>query len=110
MSSLSPSGYIHPPAIKLPISWTLTWTSTRKSRNGTSGSTQATILAMRALLEGGTSSLGQEFESTITLTANGKPIKSFKVNKHNSDVMQQFDLSEFLRPGDNRIDLHQEPA
>lgn len=88
----------------------LTWISARKTRYGTWGSTQATILAMRAFLEGSTASLGQEFESTITLSANGKAIKTFKLNKQNSDVMQQFDLTQYLRSGENRIDLRQNPA
>jgi hypothetical protein len=88
----------------------LTWISARKTRNGIWGSTQATILAMRALLEGSTASLGQEFESAITLSANGKTIKTFKLNKQNSDIMQQFDLTQYLRAGENRIDLHQAPA
>jgi type II secretory pathway pseudopilin PulG/5-hydroxyisourate hydrolase-like protein (transthyretin family) len=39
----------------------LTWLSNEKSSCGTWGSTQATILAMRALLAGSTASLGQEF-------------------------------------------------
>ncbi|EEF57983.1 MG2 domain-containing protein [Pedosphaera parvula] len=88
----------------------LTWISAHKTRNGTWGSTQATILAMRALIEGSTTSLGQEFDSTVTLSSNGKPIHTFHLNKQNSDVMQQIDLTKYLRSGENRIDLHQVPA
>jgi alpha-2-macroglobulin-like protein len=87
----------------------LTWISHRKSSNGTWGSTQATILAMRALLRGSTAALGQETESTITLRVNSNPIETFRVNKDNSDVMKQIDLTKSLRVGDNQIEFRQSP-
>jgi uncharacterized protein YfaS (alpha-2-macroglobulin family) len=88
----------------------LTWLSTHKFANGTLGSTQATILAMRALLAGSATSLGQEFESKITLLLNGEALKTLRINKDNSDVMQQVDLTSHLRRGENRLALRQEPA
>jgi type II secretory pathway pseudopilin PulG len=88
----------------------LTWISTHKFADGTHGSTQATILAMRALLEASTASLGQEFESAITVTLNGQALETFLVNKDNSDVMKQIDLTKSLRPGENRIQFRQTPA
>ena len=88
----------------------LTWISTHKFADGTHGSTQATILAMRALLEASATSLGQEFESTITLLLNGEAIETFRVNKDNSDVMKQIDLTQHLRVGDNRVQFRQIPA
>ena len=88
----------------------LTWISAHKTANGTWGSTQATILAMRALLEASTTSLGQEFESTVTILLNGEPAETFRVNKDNSDVMKQIELTKSLRPGENRIQFRQSPA
>jgi len=88
----------------------LTWLSHEKSSSGTWGSTQATILAMRALLEGSSASLGQEFDSAVTLLVNGEAVESFRVNKENSDVMRQADLTPHLRPGENRIEFRQVPA
>ena len=88
----------------------LTWISTHKFADGTSGSTQATILAMRALLEGTSASLGQNFDSVITLLLNGEVAETFQVNRENSDVMRLADLSNRLRPGKNQIELRQVPA
>jgi uncharacterized protein YfaS (alpha-2-macroglobulin family) len=88
----------------------LTWISVRKTQSGTWGSTQATILAMRALLQGSTASLGQEFESTVTVSLNGESVEMFRLNKDNSDVMMQIDLSRHLRVGDNRVQFSQIPA
>lgn len=88
----------------------LTWISRHKFADGTLGSTQATILAMRALLAGSTASLGQEFESVVTVQVNGHPVETFRLNKDNSDVMQQLDLTKFLRAGENRIQFRQTPS
>src|ERR1017187_7918987 len=45
----------------------LGWISRHKTANGTWGSTQATILAMRARLAGSAASFGQEFDSAFTV-------------------------------------------
>jgi uncharacterized protein YfaS (alpha-2-macroglobulin family) len=88
----------------------LTWISKQKAINGTWGSTQATILAMRAFISGSTASLGQDFESTVTVLLNGQKIETFRINKENSDVMRQVDLTKQLQGGDNRLELRQSPA
>jgi len=88
----------------------LTWISTRKFADGTLGSTQATILAMRALLEASATSLGQEFDSTVTVLLNGNPAGTFHLTKENSDVMRQIELTGFLSPGENRVQFQQNPA
>jgi alpha-2-macroglobulin-like protein len=88
----------------------LMWISTHKFADGTHGSTQATILCMRALLQASTASLGQEFESTVTVLLNGQKIETFHINKDNSDVMKQIGLTKHLQAGDNRIELRQTPA
>ncbi len=88
----------------------LNWISKAKDANGTFGSTQATILAIRALLTGSTTSLGQDFESVISVKVNGQSVETFHVTKDNSDVMKQVDLTKFLRLGENKISFHQEPA
>jgi uncharacterized protein YfaS (alpha-2-macroglobulin family) len=88
----------------------LTWISTHKFADGTLGSTQATILAMRALLEASETSFGQEFQSAITLYVNGHIVETFRVNKDNSDVMKQVNLAKLLRTGDNQIQFRQTPV
>ena len=88
----------------------LTWLSKEKTARGTWGSTQATILAMRALIAGSTAALGQEFESSITVLLNGQTVETFRINKTNSDVMKQIPLTKRLQPGENRLELRQTPA
>jgi hypothetical protein len=88
----------------------LTWISTHKFADGTHGSTQATILAMRALLEASARALGQEFESEVTILLNGEPAETFHINKDNSDVMKQIELTRLLHSGENRIQFRQTPA
>jgi uncharacterized protein YfaS (alpha-2-macroglobulin family) len=88
----------------------LGWLSRQKAANGTWGSTQATILAMRALLAGSAASFGQEFDSSVTLVLNGEAFQTFHVNKENSDVLKQMDLTRHLRPGQNRVEFRQVPA
>jgi hypothetical protein len=41
---------------------------------------------------------------------NGQTIETFQINKDNSDVMKQVELTKFLHAGDNRIELRQTPA
>jgi type II secretory pathway pseudopilin PulG len=88
----------------------LTWISRHKFADGTHGSTQATILCMRALLQASSASLGQDFDSSITVTLNGEKIEAFHVNKDNSDVMKQIDVTKHLHAGENRLELRQAPA
>lgn len=88
----------------------MTWISNHKFADGTHGSTQATILSMRALLEASSTALGQEFESIITVLANGETVETFHINKENSDVLKQVDLTRLIRPGDNRIQFSQTPS
>jgi len=88
----------------------LTWISTHKFADGTHGSTQATILCLRALLAASSTSLGQEFASAVTVQLNGQNLETFHINPNNSDVMKQMDLSKYLKAGANQIQLRQSPA
>jgi alpha-2-macroglobulin-like protein len=87
----------------------LSWLSKQKTTGGTWGSTQATILAMRALIQGSSTSLGQDFASAISVRLNGQTIDVLHINKDNSDVMQQVELTKHIRAGDNQIELRQSP-
>jgi uncharacterized protein YfaS (alpha-2-macroglobulin family) len=88
----------------------LTWISTHKFADGTLGSTQATILSLRALLQASRASLGQASESSVSVLLNGEKIETFQINKENSDVMKQIDLTKHLHAGENRLELRQTPA
>jgi hypothetical protein len=71
--------------------------------DGTWGSTQATILAMKALLAG----MGARPKGTTPFVVKvaGKEAATGKVTEDNSDVLQQFDLTEHLKTGDNEVSI-----
>jgi hypothetical protein len=75
-----------------------------KDPNGTWGSTQATILSLKALVA---SSEGakQKGDAKFTVSVNGKEATKGEVTEKNADVMQLFDLKEFLKPGENEVTI-----
>jgi hypothetical protein len=88
----------------------LKWITTHKFADGTEGSTQATILCLRALLAASITAFGQQFESTVTVSLNNHDLAAFKLNRDNSDVMKQLNLSSYLQAGTNTIHFRQMPA
>ncbi len=75
-----------------------------KDPSGTWGSTSATILSLKALI---TASGGAQQKGTVgfTLAVNGKQAAKGEITEQNADVMQVFDLKEFVRPGANEVTL-----
>ena len=66
---------------------------------GTWHSTQATVLALKALLAGTGASLGGDKERRIELLLGGEKIHEFVIPADQADVMAQFDFSAQLKPG-----------
>jgi uncharacterized protein YfaS (alpha-2-macroglobulin family) len=82
----------------------LTWLVEQKDASGTWHSTQATVLALKALLAGTNKPLSgdQERRIAITLSQNGQPalkVPPIVIPADQADVMQQIDLSEHLGVG-----------
>ena len=75
-----------------------------KDPGGAWYSTQATILSMKALLSG-TSQPGAGGKAKIALKVNGADAADAQITEDNADVMQQFDLRQHLRTGENRVGL-----
>jgi hypothetical protein len=73
-----------------------------KDASGTWGSTQATILSLKALVAG-MSGFKQEENAAFTVKVNGKEAGKGEVNSFNADVMQLFDLKEHTRVGPNEV-------
>ena len=92
------------------VKQSLAWISKQKTAEGGWGSTQATILAIRALLAGSAASLGQDFSSTLTVFVNDHPVQSISLSQTNSDVMRSLDLTPHLRAGQNSIAFRQVPG
>jgi hypothetical protein len=73
-----------------------------KGAYGHWGSTQATILALKALIAGmGGSEVKGEIPYVVKV--NGKRAADGTVTKENADVMAQYDLREHLKSGDNEV-------
>jgi len=67
----------------------LAYLASKKSAAGTWGTTQATIMALRALLlatEKGTS----DVRGTVEITLNGKPVEKLTLTPDNNDLLHQF--------------------
>jgi alpha-2-macroglobulin-like protein len=82
----------------------LTYLIKAKEGNGTWGSTQATILSLKALLRG----LGgqpHKGRTPFVVKVNGEQVARGEVTEDNFDVMQLFDLKAHTRPGLNKVEL-----
>jgi hypothetical protein len=77
-----------------------------KSRDphGTWATTQATILALKALAASAGSGK-QQGTTAFTILVNGQEAHKGEVNEQNADAMQQFDLTPQLRTGRNEVTL-----
>lgn len=76
-----------------------------KDSYGTWHSTQATILAMKALLMSIADS-SNGINATVTVSHNGKKMETYAVNKDNSDVVKQIDLKDVTIKGDNTVKIN----
>ncbi|MCD6352118.1 MAG: type II secretion system protein GspG [Armatimonadetes bacterium] len=75
-----------------------------KAPNGTWGSTQATMLALKALLlaqKGGTG----KTRGLVTVTVNGRSAAELQITEDNADVLQMVDCRRFAQEGKNTIEL-----
>jgi uncharacterized protein YfaS (alpha-2-macroglobulin family) len=86
------------------INQALTYLVRSKSSNGTWGSTQATILSLKAMVEaaGGPQQHGT---AEFRIRLNGEEVASGEVTPQNADVMQLFDLQRYTQAGRNQIEI-----
>lgn len=88
----------------------LTWLSEQKDQYGTWHSTQATILAMKALIAGTSKAQDSDEPVTIQVLVNQQPAGSIEVTAEKRDLLYTMDLSTYLHPGENNIRLTKEQA
>jgi hypothetical protein len=81
----------------------LAWLVKQRSAYGTWPSTQATVLALRALLAG-TGRPAGDGERRITIAWNGRE-QEVVIPAEQAEVMKQIDLSAGLKPGTQRLTL-----
>ena len=76
----------------------------RKQGSGNWGTTQATIMALRALLMA-TQLSASDVRGTLTVVLNDKPLQSLILNQENNDLLHQFVFKD-IDPADlNRVEL-----
>jgi len=81
----------------------LTYLVKSKGPGGTWGSTQATILALKAIVAS-YSGIAQREKATFTVTVNGEKLFTGEVNQTNADVLQLFEVpKDKLRTGLNEV-------
>jgi uncharacterized protein YfaS (alpha-2-macroglobulin family) len=83
----------------------LTWLIEQKDDRGTWHSTQATVLALRALLAGTEPSSKITSPVQIAVTANDTTAKTITVTPETSDVFRLVSLRHLVRQGENRVSL-----
>ena len=89
----------------------LTWLSEQKDLYGTWCSTQATVLAMKALIAGTSEarSTGEQ-SSRIEATVNNRPAGAIEIKPEMQDLLYTLNLSNYLQHGDNHIRITQDQA
>jgi hypothetical protein len=86
------------------VNQALTYLVKAKHGNGTWGSTQATILALKALIAA-TGANQQKGTTNFTVLVNGQEAARGKVDEENADMMQAFDLKGVTRPGTAKVEI-----
>jgi hypothetical protein len=76
----------------------------KKSGDGNWGTTQATIMALRALLRASEQS-GSDARGTAEVLLDGKKVASLEINKENNDLFHQFVLPQTDADRDNEIEI-----
>jgi hypothetical protein len=75
-----------------------------KSPQGGWATTQGTILALKALLLS-LHGASEDIDAKVTVVANGKEVTTLALNRDNAEVLQQVDLKNETREGQNTIRL-----
>jgi uncharacterized protein YfaS (alpha-2-macroglobulin family) len=85
----------------------LAWLIAQKDGQGTWGSTQATVLALKALLAGTGKPLGGDKPRLIAILLDGEIVQELAIPADQADVMRQVDLSGRVAsaPGTHRLKI-----
>jgi len=83
----------------------LTWIIAQKDGNGTWHSTQATVLALKALIAGTGAALGDDVERKIAISLGGEVVRNVVIPADQAEVMQTIDLSDMISHGGGAYQL-----
>lgn len=82
----------------------LRYLATKKDAAGNWGTTQATIMALRALLLS-TEKGSADVRGTVEITLNGNLVEKFVLNEENNDLLHQFVFKNVEQKGRNSIEV-----
>jgi uncharacterized protein YfaS (alpha-2-macroglobulin family) len=82
----------------------LHYIAAKKDANGTWGTTQATIMALRALLLS-TGKGAADVRGTVEISLNGKPVQTLSLTAENNDLLHQFVLPVANAKGANAVGI-----
>lgn len=83
----------------------LTWIIEHKDAHGTWHSTQATVLALKALVSATGQPLGKEEERVIEISVDNQLVERLALPPDQADVMRQVSLSNLLAPGIRNVSV-----
>jgi uncharacterized protein YfaS (alpha-2-macroglobulin family) len=86
----------------------LAWLCAQKDRHGTWHSTQATVLAMKALIAGTQMASRSDAPTRIDVVVNDRNAGTLEVTPRSRDLLHTLDLTSHLRPGSNTVRLTRE--
>jgi hypothetical protein len=82
----------------------LSYIASKKDASGTWGTTQATIMALRAVLLS-TEKGAADVRGTVEITLNGKSVETLTLTADNNDLLHQFALKNVDSKGANAVEL-----
>jgi len=82
----------------------LNYITARKGASGTWGTTQATIMALRALLLA-TEKGSADAQGTVEVSINGKPVETLKLTEDNNELFHQFVFKDIAANGANSVGI-----
>src|SRR5205823_9151656 len=83
----------------------LTWIAEQRDPSGTWHSTQATVLALKALVSAAGKPLGGDTERRIDIAVGGEKVQDIVIAADQADVLRQIDLTKYLGIGPHRLTL-----
>jgi hypothetical protein len=85
----------------------LNWLVQQKDPRGTWHSTQATVLALKALIEATGKPLGGDVRRHIEIALDGQVVRKVDISADQGDVVQQLDLTDLVTAGDHQLSLRE---
>ena len=91
----------HPSSVRGALAWLIA----HRDSSGAWHSTQATVLAFKALLAGTGKPLAERQKRMVSIGFDGKQVRELAIPANQADVVQQHDLSALLAAGPHKVTL-----